>query len=72
MAKGISIKGPRTAGSAPQHASFVLGSRPPALRNPRIKPAIGVTQYGKQLNAGSGIPNVSGVGFGNTAETGES
>ena len=62
------------------HASFVLGSRPAALRNPRlssnagisIKPQQGVTQYGKQFAANSGVPNVGGVGFGDTGKSGES
>ena len=58
--------------SAPSHTPFVLGSRPPALRSPRIKPAIGVTQYAKQLNSGSGVPSQAGVGFGDTGKTGES
>ena len=60
--------------------SFVLGSRPGALRSPRlgsnsgisIKPQTGVTQYGKQMAANNGIPSMGGVGFGNTAKTGES
>ena len=65
---------------APQHATFELGTRPAALRNPRlgansgisIKPQSGVTQYGKSLNQGFGVPDVAGVGFGNTAKSGES
>jgi len=61
----INIRGPKTA-SAPTHTPFVLGSRPPALRSPRIKPATGVTQYAKQL----GVPSASS-GFGNTGKTGE-
>jgi hypothetical protein len=72
MAGPLKIRTGNVRVSAPSHASFVLGSRPPALRNPRIKPAVGVTQYGKQLASQSGVPNVSGAGFGDTGQTGES
>jgi hypothetical protein len=61
----LNIRGPRQS-SAPSFTRFALGTRPPALRSPRIKPAIGVTQYAKQL----GVPSaVSGPG--DTGKTGE-
>ena len=72
MAARVSIKGPKSVRVPPQRASFVLGSRPPALRSPRIKPAIGVSQYSKQLQSQSGVPSIAGTGFGNTGNTGES
>lgn len=70
MVARVSIKGAKSVRLPPQRASFVLGSRPPALRNPSlgsnagiaIKPqAPNTTQYGK-------VP----IGFGNTMQTGES
>lgn len=78
MARGM--KGSTSVRVPPSRASFVLGSRPGALRSPSlgrntgisIKPQEGVTQYGKQFAANSGVPNIGGVGFGNTAKTGES
>lgn len=61
-------KGPRTV---PQQSprEFVLGSRPPDVYSPRIKPLEGQTQYGKQtmgprqpsFNLGTGTTN--GPGF---------
>ena len=72
MAFKVSMKGPTKVREAPQHASFVLGSRPPGLRSPRIKPLEGISQYGKQLQTQAGVPPVGGAGFGNTGQTGES
>ena len=62
----IHISGP-TKSSAPSFTRFALGTRPPSLRSPRIKPAENVTQYAKSLN----IPKVN-AGFGDTGKTGES
>lgn len=67
----VSIKGSTKVRVPPQRASFVLGSRPPALRSPRIKPAIGVSQYGKQLTSNTGIPQIGGTA-GDTGRSGES
>lgn len=72
-------KGP-TKVSVPSRPSFVLGSRPPDMyaprvaprpqgnimsAPPRIKPALGVTQYGKSQSP------AQGPGFGLTGLTGE-
>lgn len=61
----VNVRGPEKS-SAPSFTRFALGTRPPALRSPRIKPAENVTQYAKQLN----VPSAS-AGFGNTGKTGE-
>lgn len=51
----------------PARASFILGSRPPDVREPappRIKPALGQRQYGKGLapaNPGSGNTGLTGM-----------
>lgn len=59
--------GPKAVPTPPTRANFVLGSRPPDLRAPRIKPlAAGTTQYGKGANLG----NPAGASFGDTGQTG--
>jgi hypothetical protein len=61
---GGSHKSVPTPGASP---SWVLGSRPPDLRAPRIKPLSsgpGTRQYGKGMQAGT--PNPGGAGFGQT------
>jgi len=65
-----SIKsGPKTVGTPPARPSFVLGSRPPDLRAPRIKPLSGQTQYGKSQGLGPRPFNASGAGYGDTGQT---
>lgn len=72
--------GPKTVKKPPMRPSFVLGSRPQTMRAapaPRIKPMVGVTQYGKQSPGGGlGGPGVAdnpgGAAFGDTGETGMS
>jgi hypothetical protein len=60
--------GPKAAPTPPDRASFVLGSRPPDLRAPRIKPmAASTTQYGKTQTG-----NPAGASYGNTGDTGYS
>lgn len=61
--------GPKTVGTPPARPSFVLGSRPPDLRAPRIKPMTGQTQYGKTSGISPRSFNAGGAGFGNTAQT---
>jgi hypothetical protein len=61
--------GPKTVPTAPQHAAFVLGSRPAGVRTPpvpRIKPVLEQRQYGKTV-----APDPSS-GFGNTGLTSRS
>lgn len=40
--------GPKSAPTPPSRANFVLGSRPPDMYAPRIKPLDAQRQYGKQ------------------------
>jgi hypothetical protein len=46
MAFSISKKGPKSV-PGPKAPKFVLGSKPPGMRSPRIKPLSGQTMYGK-------------------------
>jgi hypothetical protein len=60
---GAAIPGP----SIPR-TSFVLGSRPPGIRAPSIKPmAASTRQYGKADTVPA--PNLGGSNFGNTGQT---
>jgi len=69
-----SKKGPKSVPIPNQ--KFVLGSRPPGLRSPRIKPLQGQTQYGKTpavpAMQAQNNPFASGAGFGNTMAPQES
>jgi hypothetical protein len=59
--------GVKTSVPAVKEPKFVLGSRPPGMRSPRIKPLSGQVNYGK--TGGNPIsPTESGGGFGNTME----
>jgi len=71
--------GHKSVPTPPSRASFVLGSRPQTLRAappPRIKPALGMTQYGKTAGGGLGGPgnmsNPAGASFGDTGQNGMS
>lgn len=65
---GVSSKsGPKSVPMSTK-PSWVLGSRPPGLRAPRIKPVNGQTMYGK--SAGPRQANLAGSSFGDTGDEG--
>ncbi len=69
MAFSVAKKGPKQI-PGPKAPKFVLGSKPPGMRSPRIKPITGQTQYGKE----SGQPSPTEVGgtFGDIMQPRES
>lgn len=65
---GVKASKPKSAGSPPDR-EFVLGSRPPDVYSPRIKPLQGQTQYGKSADPAR-QSNISGVNSGLTNRPG--
>jgi hypothetical protein len=68
----ISVAGPKkgkSVGADTSGREFVLGSRPPDVYSPRIKPLAGQTQYGKSADPAR-QSNLSGVTSGTTNRPG--
>ena len=67
----ISVKSPKSksVGAATSGREFVLGSRPPDVYSPRIKPLTGQTQYGKAADP-QRQANPSGISAGLTNRPG--
>ena len=67
----ISVKSPKSksVGADTSGREFVLGSRPPDVYSPRIKPLTGQTQYGKDQDPARQA-NISGINSGSTIRPG--
>ena len=66
----ISVKPTKTKSTGSDSGrEFVLGSRPPDVYSPRIKPLGGQTQYGKDADPAR-QSNLSGVNSGTTNRPG--
>jgi hypothetical protein len=64
------VKGAKIKSVGPSDSrEFVLGSRPPDVYSPRIKPLGGQTQYGKDADPAR-QSNIAGIGSGMTNRPG--
>lgn len=69
---GVSKSGPRAVATPPERPQFVLGSRPPNLRDfpiQRTEPLTGQRNYGK-ATAGPRQANPAGLSSGSTFQGG--
>jgi hypothetical protein len=68
MAITVKAGKPKTVGTDTSR-EFVLGSRPPDVYSPRIKPLTGQTQYGKSADPAR-QSNITGISSGRTNQPG--